>query len=276
MSDQRREELARALAALRRRLDEAARAAGRDPRDVGLLPVTKYFPGTDIEILAGLGCREFGEARDQEASAKIAALAGRLPDGVRWHMIGRLQRNKARSVALWADVVHSVDSVRLANALGAAAAAALGDGRRRAPLQAYVQVSLDSDTARGGVPIDEPDAVDEVCDAVAGAAGLRLAGLMAVPPVGADPDRAFGRLADERRRVCARHPSAVGLSAGMSGDLESAVKHGSTCVRVGTALMGNRPLTSPAVVTPVTSSSRTSERNPGSPAPPLFPEGSTQ
>ena len=261
----RRVALADALTALRRRLDEAAAAAGRDPSGIELLPVTKYFPASDVEALAALGCRAFGESRDQEAAAKTAELAGRLPAEVRWHMIGRLQRNKVRSVARWADVVHSVDSVRLAEALSRAAV-----DTRPGPLGAYVQLSLDGDVSRGGVDLADPAAVDAVCDAVAAAEGLRLLGLMAVPPRGRDPAPAFARLSAEQHRVLATHPEADRLSAGMSGDLEIAVKYGSTCVRVGTALMGQRPLTSPAVVTPVTSSSHTPELPPGSPEPPLF------
>lgn len=266
---QRRTDLAAALAALRQRLADAARAAGRDPSDIELLPVTKYFPASDVVLLSELGCSAFGEARDKEAAAKVAEVAGRVPESPCWHMIGRLQRNKARSVAGWADVVHSVDSPRLATALNRASV-----DRRRAPLGVYVQLSLDGDTARGGIAVG-PDA-DALCDAVAVAQGLRLLGLMAVPPLGSDPERAFAQLAAEQQRLRERHPEATGLSAGMSGDLEIAVKYGSTCVRVGTALLGKRPITSPAVVTPVTSSSHTPDQPPGSPEPPLFREGSSR
>ena len=113
---QRGTQLAEALAALRQRVSAAAEAAGRDPAQIELLPVTKFFPASDVALLAARGCRSFGEARDQEARAKIAELAGRLPAEVSWQMIGRLQRNKARSVAGWADAVHSVDGLRLADA----------------------------------------------------------------------------------------------------------------------------------------------------------------
>lgn len=247
-------ELTAALAALRARLARAAGAAGRPVEDITLLPVTKFFPATDVAILWRLGCRAFGESRAQEAVAKIAEfddLLGELEPpasdaaAVRWHMIGHLQRNKAKAVAMWADTVHSVDSVKLAQALDRAAGEALGDGVRAEPLDAFVQISLDGDVARGGVDIGAPGEVDRLCDLVAGASALRLAGLMAIAPLEADPDAAFSALAAEHRRVLARHPAARGLSAGMSEDLEAAVRHGSTCVRVGTALMGKRPLTSP-------------------------------
>lgn len=243
-------ELTGSLAAVRSRLARAAEAAGRPVDDITLLPITKFFPASDVAILWRLGCRSFGESRDQEASAKIDEfdrLVAELPQAgpAHWHMVGRIQRNKAKHIAAWADTVHSVSSAEVASALDSGAARALSDGRRVRPLNAFVQISLDGDTSRGGVDIGDPDAVDALCARVAGAEALRLAGLMAIPPLGADPDSAFAALAAEHRRVLQAHPGATGLSAGMSGDLEAAVRHGSTCVRVGTALMGERPLTSP-------------------------------
>ncbi len=247
-------ELTAGLAMMRARLARAAESAGRPVDDITLLPVTKFFPAADVAILWRLGCRAFGESRAQEAAAKIAefdALVDAAADPapgtapVRWHMVGQVQRNKARAVAGWADTVHSVDSESVAAALDKAARDALGEGRRTAPLQVYVQVSLDGGSGRGGVAITDPAGIDRLCAAVAAADALTLVGLMAVAPLGADPDVAFGALADEHRRVLRNHPEATGLSAGMSGDLEAAVRHGSTCVRVGTALMGQRPLTSP-------------------------------
>jgi pyridoxal phosphate enzyme (YggS family) len=235
-----------ALAALRERLARAAESAGRPVDDIELLPITKYFPASDVAILWRLGCRSFGESREQEASAKITALARLVPDAVpRWQMVGQVQRNKAKAIAAWADSVHSLSSLRAAAALQKAAEEGIADGVRTQPLGVYVQISLDGDTSRGGVDIDDPAGVDELCDYAASSNGLRLLGLMAVPPLGADPDEAFARLAIEHGRVQKSHPTATQLSAGMSGDLEIAVRHGSTCVRVGTAVMGQRPLTSP-------------------------------
>ncbi len=246
-------ELTTALARLRQRLADATAAVRRKPGDVELLAVTKFFPASDVAILYRLGCRAFGEAREQEASRKVAQVTeltkALVPaDGERpvtWHMIGQVQRNKAKSIAGWADTVHSVSSARVVTALDRAADSAIAEGVRTAPLGVYVQLSLDADTERGGVDVDDPAGVDALCDQVAGAAGLRLLGVMGIPPLHADPDAAFARLAAEHRRVLLAHPEATGLSAGMSGDLEIAVKHGSTCVRVGTALLGRRPLTSP-------------------------------
>ncbi len=242
-------ELTASLAALRARLARAADAAGRPPEQIVLLPVTKFFPVTDVAILWRLGCRAFGESRVQEAAVKVAEfdrLTGAGDDGrPRWHMIGQIQRNKAKSIAAWADTAHSVSTAKVADALDRAVAEALAEGRRGAPMRVLIQISLDGDTARGGVDVGDPGAVDALCDRVAEAEALTLAGLMAVAPLGADPDQAFAALSDEHRRVLRAHPSATELSAGMSHDLEAAVRHGSTCVRVGTALMGPRPLTSP-------------------------------
>lgn len=244
-------DLAAALTAVRERLEQAATAAGRDAAEITMLPVTKFFPLSDVVALHRLGCSEFGESRDQEASRKAADFpADATGDAVRWHMIGRIQRNKARSIAGWAYAAHSVDSLKLARALGRAAAEALDEGQRRAPLRVFVQLSLDGDEDRGGMDVEAADRIDELCGAIDSASGLQLAGLMAIPPVDADPDAAFGRLHAELQRVQQHRPQQrLELSAGMSGDLEAAVKHGSTCVRVGTALLGSRPLTSPASVT---------------------------
>jgi pyridoxal phosphate enzyme (YggS family) len=248
----RESELTHALAAVRSRLAAAAEAAGRNVGEIELLPITKFFPATDVAILSRLGCRAVGESREQEASKKVAELArlsGSYPQadvrGMHWHMVGQIQRNKARSLAQWAHTAHSIDGSRLATALDRAVATALADGRRESPLRVYVQVSLDGDVSRGGVDVLTPGAVDEVCAQVAESKSLELVGLMGIPPLDWDPDEAFDRLQSEHSRVLESHPNAVGLSAGMSNDLERAVQHGSTCVRVGTALLGPRRLRSP-------------------------------
>ncbi|WP_078281468.1 YggS family pyridoxal phosphate-dependent enzyme [Mycobacteroides franklinii] len=233
----RAEELSAALSSVRERVCAAAQAAGRDPEEIQLLPVTKFFPARDVEELYRLGCRAFGESRDQEAAAKVAEVGH---SDIEWHMVGNLQRNKAKSVAHWAYSVHSVDNARLVSALDTAR----GAGEKREPLQVYLQISLDGDTERGGVDVADAAGVDELCTQVVASEHLELAGLMALPPREADPDQAFRRLQQEHERVQQRYPQASRLSAGMSNDLETAIKYGSTCVRVGTALMGQRPLTS--------------------------------
>jgi pyridoxal phosphate enzyme (YggS family) len=250
MTTPREAELAQSLAAVRARLDRAAAAAGRDAGEIELLPVTKFFPASDVILLIKLGCAAFGESREPEASNKVAEVAALLSNDVpaplvRWHMVGRIQRNKARTVAGWAYAAHSVDSGALLGALGRAAALALEEGRRSAPLRVYLQLSLDGDPARGGVDVGRADLVDELCALADATDGLDFAGLMAIPPLDADAGESFARLEAELDRVQSLYRQRLGLSAGMSGDLETAVKHGSTCVRVGTALLGERPLTSP-------------------------------
>ncbi|MGC4852965.1 YggS family pyridoxal phosphate-dependent enzyme [Micromonospora sp. DT4] len=233
----RRAELAAGLATVRARIADACAQSGRDPGDVTMIAVTKTYPAGDVVALAGLGVTDMGENRDQEAAGKSAevAAAGVRP---RWHFIGQLQRNKARSVVRYADVVHSVDSVRLARALDGAAA------QRERSLDALVQVSIDGDPARGGAlpgSVDPESGLDAVAAAVAEATTLRLAGLMAVAPLGWPPERAFARLAEIAEAFRSVHPGATALSAGMSGDLEIAIRYGATHVRVGSALLGMRP-----------------------------------
>jgi PLP dependent protein len=239
----RSDELVAALTALRQRIEHAAVSAGRRPEEIRIVAVTKTFPAQDVALLTDLGIGDFGENRDQEASAKVMKFRELRPEAApRWHMVGRLQRNKARSVLGWADVVQSVDSQRLADALHAAVRAAVDAGRRQGPLDVLLQASLDGNPNRGGCPLAElPDLADHVahCD------GLRLRGLMAVAPLGTDPDGAFDALRDAFEALVSSYPQVTELSAGMTDDLEAAIRHGSTCVRVGTALLGDRPLASP-------------------------------
>jgi len=228
---ERRDELRAALDDVEQRLVAACTAAGRPRDDVHLIAVTKTRPASDVALLAELGVRDVGESKDQEASAKAAELAPVVP-ALRWHLVGRLQRNKARSVARYAHAVHSVDRLPLVAALSAGA---VGAGRA---VEVLLQVSLDGDPGRGGaLPADVP----ALAEAVAIADGLRLRGVMAVAPLGAAAEPAFARLARVAERLRADHPEATAVSAGMSGDLEAAVAAGATHVRVGTALLGQRP-----------------------------------
>jgi PLP dependent protein len=238
----RRDELARRLRAVRERIDGACVAAGRAPGEVALLAVTKTVPAADVATLLDLGLTAFGENRVQEAGRKVDEVAILRPDAApRWHVVGGLQRNKARSVVRWADRVESVDSIRLADALDDAVRRARDTGERPGRLSVLLQLSVDGDPQRGGVPLD---GLAPLAEHVAGCAGLRLDGLMAVAPLGSDPDAAFGSVAAAAARLRAAHPQATTLSAGMSGDLEAAIRHGSDVVRVGTALVGERRLTS--------------------------------
>jgi PLP dependent protein len=235
-------ELATALAEVRERITAAATRAGRDPASVRMIAVTKTFPAADAALLTDLGVLDLAENREQEGARKVAELAILRPHAaVRWSMVGRLQRNKARAVLRWAAEVQSVDSVRLAAALATAVATARASGERDGPLDVLVQASVDGDPARGGCPLEDLPAL---ADQVAGLDQLRLRGIMAVAPLTMPAEVAFERLSWAAQRLRQAHPEAAELSAGMSGDLDQAIAHGSTCVRVGTALLGARGLAS--------------------------------
>lgn len=209
---------------VQRRIEDAAADAGRDPAGITTIVVTKFQPVALLRDLRGLGVGDFGENRHQEARAKAAE----LPD-VRWHFVGQLQTNKARQVARYAAAVHSVDRAELVDALA-------GTGT-----PVFVQVRLgDGESAgRGGAdPADLIPLGDRAAEA-----GLPVLGVMAVAPLGEDPERAFARLEELGNRMNSRIPGAAGISAGMSGDYEAAVRHGATHLRIGTAITGPRPAT---------------------------------
>jgi PLP dependent protein len=239
----RRDELTLRLRAVRERIDAACVAAGRASGEVALLAVTKTVPAADVATLLDLGVTAFGENRVQEAGRKVEEVAALRPEARPvWHVVGGLQRNKARAVVRWADRVESVDSIRLAGALDAAVRRARETGERHDVLPVLLQLSVDGDPSRGGVP---RAGLARLAEHVAGCAGLRLDGLMAVAPLGVDPDAAFAAVAAAAAELRDAYPQARTLSAGMSGDLEAAIRHGSNVVRVGTALVGERRLTSP-------------------------------
>lgn len=229
LTTSRRDELAANLAAVERRVVAACEATGRDRAEITVVAVSKTWPAADVAVLRDLGLRDFGENRDAEAAQKAAA----VPD-VRWHFVGTVQSNKARSITSYADVVHSLDRASLVDALSRGAVRA---GRT---VDVLVQIDLDDRPHRGGVrPPDAP----ALADLAARAAGLRLAGVMAIAPLGADPAPAFARLTHVAELIRRRHAAATVVSAGMSGDLEAAVAAGANLLRVGTALFGvRRPL----------------------------------
>jgi len=228
----RRDELAANLAAVRARIDAACTAAGRAPEEVGLVVVTKFFPASDVRLLFELGVTDVGENKHQEAQAKAAETAD-LP--LRRHFIGAIQSNKAAAIAAYADVVESVDRLKLVGALDR------GAHQADRVVDCLVQVSLDPPgaTGRSGAA---PGDVPALAAAIEEAGLLRLRGVMVVAPLGGDPLAAFERLAEVAERLRADHPGADVVSAGMSGDLEDAVKCGATHVRIGSAVLGTRPL----------------------------------
>jgi hypothetical protein len=236
-AERRRAELVTALGALRSRIADACDAVGRDQREVTLIAVTKNFPASDVATLATIGVLDIGENKNQEARAKIKELAGpQIGSGpIRWHMVGRLQSNKARSVVAYASAVHTVDRPKIVRALAEAAS-----GGRDTVLDVFIQVSLDGDPDRGGAVIEQ---VPALAAEVAAHDELRLRGVMAVPPIDSDPRIEFARLEGVSRALRERYPAADAISAGMSDDLEAAIEFGSTHLRVGTALLGRREAT---------------------------------
>jgi pyridoxal phosphate enzyme (YggS family) len=228
----RKEELAANLQAVTERIAAACRVAGRDPAEVELVVVTKFFPASDVRLLAELGVTAVGENRHQEAAAKAAECRDL---GLSWHFIGGLQSNKAAAVATYADVVESIDRVKLVAGLNR------GAHQRSHPLDCLLQVSLDPPDQGDGRSGALPEELPALADAIAERGMLRLRGLMAVAPLGADPGPAFDRLAAIAADFQKRYPAADRLSAGMSDDLEYAVAAGATHVRLGRAVLGQRP-----------------------------------
>ncbi len=230
----REDELRSNLQQARERIEKACQAAGRSPDEVTLVAITKTFPVSDVRALADLGLRDVGENREQELKTK----APDCPD-LTWHFVGQLQSKKARSVVRYASVVHSVDRLSLVAALSKAAVA------EEKTLRCLLQVSLASygsadaatGAARGGV---EPGDVLDLGGEVASADGLELGGVMAVAPLGSDPDEAFAGLLDVASRLRSEHPGADWISAGMTADLDAAIRQGATHVRLGRALLGTR------------------------------------
>jgi pyridoxal phosphate enzyme (YggS family) len=251
----RQSELRTNLQAVRERIAAAVETAGRND-DPTLIVVTKFFPVSDVAALADLGVRDVGENRDQEAAAKASETAADPRCSLlRWHFVGQLQSNKAKSVVRYATAVHSVDRGSLVKALNKAMA---GEQRRRTEggieprdrLECFIQVNLDTsrhedDVPDGGHPGErggaDPENVLDLAARIDEAEQLQLAGVMAVAPLGQDPDGAFSTLAGIAARLRQQYPHANAVSAGMSSDLEPAIKHGATHLRVGSNVLGQRP-----------------------------------
>ena len=220
------------LDAVRARIEAAASAAGRRSAEVAVLAVTKGHPVSAIAAAVDVGLADIGESRVQEAEVKQAGLPGR---GITWHMVGHVQRNKARAAARLFDVVHSIDSAALAEALA----------RHRAtsapPLRVFIEVDLTGIAGRSGVT---PAQAPQLIASVAALAGVRPVGLMTIAPPGspAAARACFSRLRRLRDELAATTGIPLGeLSMGMSDDFEEAVAEGATVLRLGRVLFGDRP-----------------------------------
>jgi len=220
------DEISANLEKVNEQIKSAAASVNRLPEDITLVAVTKTFPVSDIEILYSLGIRDFGENRDQEASAKV----GLLPKDVRWHFQGQIQSNKLKSITSWASFIHSVDQLRYAQMISDYSA-----GNEK-PI--FMQVSLDKPPqSRSGV---NPSELLELAGAISALPGIRLQGLMAVAPVNSPAEQAFAELEDIRSDFLSTFPDAKSLSIGMSGDYQIAIKYGATHIRIGSSILGIR------------------------------------
>ena len=216
------------LSAIDARIADAARLAGRDPAEITRIVVTKFHPASLVRELRELGVDEVGENRQQELSAKQAELAEL---DLRWHFIGQAQTNKASAIRRSADVVHSIDRARIADALERVAE----DDTR---LDVLVQINLTDDPGRGGAaPADAVALAEHVLTLPT----LRLRGVMAVAPLDEEPASAFARLRDVADGIRTVDSDATWISAGMTGDFAEAIAAGATHLRIGSAITGPRP-----------------------------------
>ena len=220
---------------VRERIASAAVSCGRSPEEIALLAVSKTFPVESISEAARAGVREFGENRVQEAESKILCLRDTLD--LTWHLVGHLQSNKVRRAAELFDVVHSLDSARLAAKLDPASQET---GKN---LSVLLQVDLGGEETKFGA---DPSGIWEIVSTVSGLKGMRLDGLMTIPPFFEDPEKArpyFAGLRELRDLLESEQPGCLGkrhLSMGMSHDFEVAIQEGATIVRIGTAIFGLR------------------------------------
>ena len=220
---QRKEELKRNLDDINSRISAAAEKSNRAASDITLIVVTKTYPASDVEILYQLGVRDFGENRDQEASLK----SKELPDDCRWHFQGQIQSNKLKSIADWADVIHSIDDLAHAKKLSALTSTK----------DIFIQASLDNQPNRGGIL---PSAIPEFINGLTEFSNLNVRGLMAVAPLAEAPEKAFQRLKELSDQVVKVHPKSWEISAGMSNDFEAAIAQGATHIRIGSQILGVR------------------------------------
>jgi len=219
------------LQTIRARIDRAAHDCGRDPESILLLAVSKRKPASDIRLAYACGQRDFGENYLQEALQKMHELED-LP--ICWHFIGAIQSNKTRSIAESFDWVHCIDRLKIATRLSEQRPAG------REPLNACIQINLDDESSKAGIDLDELPAL---AASMADLPGIRLRGLMTIPAPRteyADQCRAFARMTEALAALQRQGLDCDTLSMGMTGDMEAAIAQGSTLVRIGTAIFGER------------------------------------
>lgn len=217
------------LAAIQSGIADACASAGRAASETTLIVVTKFHPAELVRALVGLGVRDVGENRHQEAQAKAAEL---VELDLNWHFIGQLQTKKARQAAQYARAIHSIDRERLVDALATAEVTR--------PIEAFVQVNLTDDPSRGGAA---PEEIERIAERILETPTLVLRGIMAVAPLPEEEaaGSAFERLAGYSQRIRALSAEASAISAGMTHDYAEAIAAGATHLRIGSAITGNRP-----------------------------------
>lgn len=225
--NERRDEISFALREVRARIQVAVEASHRLPSEVTLIAVTKTYPASDVKILHSLGIRDFAENRDHEGREKSAQVDGT------WHFQGQIQSNKLSSIAKWANTVHSLDESRHVALLAKAVPASK-------PMSVFIQVCLDPAQGRAGRGGVLPSLIAPLAELVCQSPSLKLEGLMAVAPLGENPESAFSRLARIHSNFRQQFTDSPSLSAGMSGDFEIAISHGATHLRVGSSILGSR------------------------------------
>lgn len=222
----RKEELSRSLSDVQARIHDATARVLRKTEEITLVAVTKTYPVSDVEILRQLGVTNFGENRSAEGLEKSALVSAH------WHFQGQIQSNKIAAISSWAHTVHSLDDLSHVAKFDRA----VGEIPEKR-LNIFIQISLDGDSTRAGVRGDDLIAMGQ---AISSAKNLDLVGLMVVPPVQAEPEKAFSEVAEIAQRFRSGFPTAQWLSAGMSGDYEIAIAHGATHIRVGSQILGPR------------------------------------
>ena len=214
-------EIAQNLAKVRERIAKAAASSDRNLEEITLIAVTKNFPVSDAQILYELGIRDMGENRDEEGARK----SEQLPADISWHFQGQIQSRKIKSIASWADVVHSLDSLSHAEKF-----AALVEGK---PMEFFLQINLEPEREdRGGIA---PNALEEFMNQLKIKTEIVPIGVMTVAPIDQDPTRSFLKLAQ-----LGKVAKVEKLSMGMSGDFEAAIAAGATHIRVGSSILGSR------------------------------------
>jgi len=221
----RADQITESLGSVEARISAAAESAGRKRSDITLIAVTKTYPVSDATILQSLGVNNFGENRNEEGAEKSSQVSGT------WHFQGQVQSRKLRDIAGWATFIHSIDSPAHAEKLSRICTELGKD------ISIFLQLSLDGVPERGGVVAAE---IFALAEKVSDLPNIKLAGLMCVPPVSFEHQRAFSDIADIHQRFIATFPKALFLSAGMSSDFEVAIAHGATHLRVGSQILGSR------------------------------------